>query len=315
LAVELGSVFGDGRAVDALKATARNRDSDPAARRSALSAIVEAHPEGLGELLKELAEERDLWTESLLGLIRIGDPAAPGLIGAKLRWMQPPDRARVVAAAASRVATAKAVVEAVADRRIAAADISPAVARQIASLGDESLSRRLGETWGTVGAADADLRQSIERLRMELSAATAKEDLAAGRRLFQRACASCHKLYGEGGELGPDLTGSGRSDLGYLLENVVAPNSVVAADYRMTVVETKDGRTLNGLLRSPNPGSITLLTATGPLTLTREDVERIEMQSGSMMPEGLLDGMTPAERRDLVAYLRHPTQVPLPAKD
>ena len=150
---------------------------------------------------------------------------------------------------------------------------------------------------------------------MELSAANGKEDLVAGRRLFQRICASCHKLYGEGGELGPDLTGSGRSDLGYLLENVVAPSSVVAADYRMTVVETKDGRTLNGLLRSQNPGAITLLTAAGPLTLTREDVGRIETQSSSMMPEGLLDGMTPAERRDLVSYLRHPTQVALPAKD
>ncbi len=315
LAVELGSVFGDGRAIDSLKSTARDKQADPTARRSALSAIVEARPEGLGELLKELAEERDLWTESLLGLIGIGDSAAPALIGGKLRWMQPPDRARVIAAAASRVPTSKAVLEAVADRRIAASDISPAVARQIVGLGDESLSRRLGEPWGTVGAADPDLRQSIERLRMELSAATGKEDLVAGRRLFQRVCASCHKLYGEGGELGPDLTGSGRSDLGYLLENVVAPNTVVAADYRMTVVETKDGRILNGLLRSPNPGTITLLTAAGPLTLTREDVGRIETQSGSMMPEGLLDGMTPVERRDLVTYLRHPTQVALPTKE
>ncbi|MDH4374585.1 MAG: hypothetical protein QE510_14425, partial [Verrucomicrobiota bacterium] len=69
------------------------------------------------------------------------------------------------------------------------------------------------------------------------------------------------------------------------------------------------------LLRSPNPGTITLLTAAGPLTLTREDVGRIETQSGSMMPEGLLDGMTPMERRDLVAYLRHPTQVALPTKE
>jgi putative heme-binding domain-containing protein len=308
-------VFGDGRAIDSLKATARDKQADPTARRSAVSAIVEARPEGLGELLRELAEERELWTESLLGLISIGDPAAPALIGGKLRWMQPQDRARVIAASASRVATAKAVIEAVADRRIAATDISPAVARQIVGLGDGSLSRRLGETWGTVGAADPDLRQSIERLRMELSATEGKEDLVAGRSLFQRVCASCHKLYGEGGELGPDLTGSGRSDLGYLLENVVAPNAVVAADYRMTVVETKDGRILNGLLRSPNPGTITLLTAAGPLTLARDDVGRIETQSGSMMPEGLLDGMTPEERRDLVAYLRHPTQVTLPAKE
>jgi putative membrane-bound dehydrogenase-like protein len=315
LAVELGSVFGDGRAIDALMATARNKQADPVARRSALAAVMEARPEGLGALLQELVEERELWTEALSGLIRIDSPSAPSLIGGKLRWMQPPDRARVIAAAAARVATARAVVEAVADRRIAATDLSPAVARQMVGLGDETLARRLAETWGTVGATDPDLRKSIERFRGELSAAGGTEDRVAGRRLFQRVCSACHKLYGEGGELGPDLTGSGRSDLGYLLENVVAPNTVVAADYRMTVVQTKDGRILNGLLRSPSPGSIILMTSSGVLTLDRSDVEKIETQSVSMMPEGLLDGLSPEERRDLVAYLRHPTQVGLPAKD
>jgi len=315
LAVELGSVFGDGRALDVLKSTARDSKAEAAARRASLAAIVEARPEGLGALLQELAQEQDLWVEALTGLAQIGDPSAPALIGSKLRWMPPADRARVIAAAASRVATAKAVLEAIADRRIAASDLAPAVARQVAGLGDESLVRRLQEVWGTLGAADPDLRKTIERLRVELSTPSGSADLAAGRQLFQRVCAGCHRLYGEGGELGPDLTGSGRAGLDYLLENVVAPNAVVAADFRMTVVETKDGRTLNGLLRGTNPRSITLVQAMESLTLDRTEVERIETRGVSMMPEGLLDGLKAEERRDLVAYLRHPTQVPLPTKN
>ena len=51
-----------------------------------------------------------------------------------------------------------------------------------------------------------------------------------------------------GGKLGPDLTGSGRSKLDYLLENIVDPNSAVSSDYRMNVVQLKDGRVLSGMI-------------------------------------------------------------------
>ena len=308
---ELGSVFGDGRAMDALFAVARDPAADVAARRSAVKALVTARPAGLAELLRGLMSERELWAVSLTALIRIGDPAAPELIAGKIRWMPPTERSVVIAEAGSRAATALAVLDAVADRRIPVSAVEPAVARQMSRLADPAVSRRLAEAWGTVGAPDADGRKSIERLRAEL-ADTTGADLPSGRAVFQRLCASCHRLYGEGGQVGPDLTGSGRSQLEYLLENVVTPNAVVAADFRMTVVETRDGRTLGGLLREPGPKTVTLLQAGEAVVVERSEISRMETTPNSMMPEGLLEGLTPQERRDLVGYLRHPNQVPLP---
>ncbi len=74
-------------------------------------------------------------------------------------------------------------------------------------------------------------------------------DRSHGRAIFDRACASCHKLYGSGGEIGPDLTGSGRDNVDYLLENIVDPSAVVTADFRMVVVAMHDGRVFNGLVK------------------------------------------------------------------
>ena len=60
-------------------------------------------------------------------------------------------------------------------------------------------------------------------------------------------------LYGKGGKLGPDLTGSGRTNLDYLLENIVDPNSAVSADYRMNILHLKDGRVLSGMIVGSGP--------------------------------------------------------------
>jgi putative heme-binding domain-containing protein len=114
--------------------------------------------------------------------------------------------------------------------------------------------------------------------------------------------------------VGPDLTGSGRANLDYLLENVVDPGAVVASDFRMTVAELADGRTLNGLLREANPRTLTLLTATGRVTVERSEVSRLETLPASMMPEGLLESLAHAERRDLVGYLMHDRQEPTDSK-
>ncbi len=87
-------------------------------------------------------------------------------------------------------------------------------------------------------------------LRKQLDAAAlVRADRSQGRAVFDRICASCHKLYGYGGEIGPDLTGAGRDNLDYLLENLVDPSASVSADFRMVVVAMSDGRVLNGLVR------------------------------------------------------------------
>ena len=135
-------------------------------------------------------------------------------------------------------------------------------------------------------------------------------DKSAGRVVFNTACAACHTLYGHGGQVGPDLTGSGRDNLDYLLDNIVDPSAVVNADFHMTVVEMKDDRTLNGLIAAKTDRTITLKTQTETVTLERADIQSMRESSLSLMPEGLLEGLSETQVRDLIAYLIHRTQVP-----
>ena len=111
---------------------------------------------------------------------------------------------------------------------------------------------------------------------------------------------------------GPDLTGSGRDNLDYLLENVLDPSATVNADFRMVVVAMVDGRVLNGLLRSPTDRTITLQSQNEAVVLSRKEIEQIAPSPLSLMPEGQLDPLSSEEVRDLLAYLMHRTQVPLP---
>ena len=143
-------------------------------------------------------------------------------------------------------------------------------------------------------------------------AALGQADLGRGRVVFDRVCASCHKLYGVGGEIGPDLTGAGRDNLDYLLENIIDPSATVSADFRMMVVAMRDGRVLNGLVKAESPRTVTLQTQTEPVVLDRSEIESLRLSPSSLMPDGLLDTLSKAEVGDLIAYLAHPTQVALP---
>jgi putative heme-binding domain-containing protein len=142
--------------------------------------------------------------------------------------------------------------------------------------------------------------------------ALSKADLRRGRQGFNTACAPCHTLYGEGGKAGPDLTGGGRANLDYLLENIVDPSASVSADFRMSVLELKDGRVLNAVVLARNDLSITAQTMTESVTLARADMAGIQSSELSLMPDGLLDSLAPGQAIDLIAYLMHPLQVPVP---
>jgi putative heme-binding domain-containing protein len=116
-------------------------------------------------------------------------------------------------------------------------------------------------------------------------------------------------MYGQGGKIGPDLTGSGRANLDYLLENIADPSGVVSADFRMSLVTLKDGRSLSGIIAEKNDRTVTLRSVAETLTLDRSEILKTETPPMSMMPEGLLLALQPDMVRDLIAYLMHPVQV------
>ena len=117
-------------------------------------------------------------------------------------------------------------------------------------------------------------------------------------------CAACHTLFGKGGTIGPDLTGGGRKELDYVLENVVDPSASVPQDYWLTFVTLKDGRVLAGTVAGETKQMLLLQTAAGEQRVDKAEVAKKERTFGSTMPEGLLESLTDEQVRDLVAYLR-----------
>ena len=195
-------------------------------------------------------------------------------------------------------------------------DITAFHARQILSLGDPAAgpSARRG-----LGRAARDGRRSpgSDRGAQEEPGSPRRSPrpiAAGGGALFDRLCASCHRLHGRGGEIGPDLTGSGRDNLDYLLENIVDPGAAVECRF-------PHGR--RGDERRPHPqrprqGADS--TDADPPDADGSPHPRplrdrgVRPSTSSLMPDGLLDPLKPDEIRDLIAYLSHPTQVPLPSE-
>jgi putative heme-binding domain-containing protein len=127
-----------------------------------------------------------------------------------------------------------------------------------------------------------------------------------GRTVFQRACGACHKLYGEGGTLGPDLTGSNRSNLNWLLFNVLEPNAEVQDAYKMVVITSRDGRTYSGSVvgETDRQVSLRVVGREAPVVVSKSEIQSREATAVSMMPPGLLDPLEDKEVIDLVGYLK-----------
>ena len=310
---DLDVLFGDGRALDEVRRLALDGKADVTTRKTALRSLIEARPTDLRAVCEQLVRVRFVNPVAAAGLVLSDDPAAAQALANAYGTFHPSERSLFVDAMASRPTFARVLLEQVAGGKIPRSDITVAHARQIRALGDATVSAKLDEVWGSLREATADKKATIARLKAALSPEVlAKADRGHGRSVYARTCGACHTLFGQGGDLGPDLTGSGRANLDYVLENVVEPSAVVTGDFRMTVVATTDGRTLTGLLRDPTPKTITLRNQDGSVVLPRTEVERVETSPLSFMPEGQLEALPPDEVRDLVAYLMGPSQAPLP---
>lgn len=310
---ELSALFGDGRALDEVKRIALDDKAELPAREAALKTLIEARPDDLRAICEQLIEVRHLNALAARGLALFDDPAIGVKLATNYKRFSIEARKAVIDTLVSRPTFAKALLDRVEPTKIPRTDLTAFHARQIRAFNDEALTAKLTEVWGEVRDTGGDKSKLTAEWKAKLTPdALAKADLNQGRSLYQ-LCAACHKLYGEGGAIGPDLTGSGRANLDYLLENILDPSGVVSPDYRMSIATMKDGRVLTGVVSAQNERTLTLRTLTESLTLDRADVAKQEVSPVSMMPEGLLQALTSEQARDLIAYLMHPVQVPLPA--
>jgi len=310
----LSALFGDGRALDEVKKIALDRGAELNTRKVALQTLIDNRPPDLRPVCEQLLREEFINPVAARGLATFNDPAAGVQMANAYRQFHPAERGQLLSVLVSRASFAQALLDAVSKGKIPRGDISVFHARQVRSLHDSSLDEKLAQVWGELREASGDKQQLIAKWKEHLTPAElAKADLGQGRVVFNTACASCHTFYGEGGKTGPDLTGGNLDSLDYLLENVVDPSAVVGADFRMSIVDLKDGRVLNAIIAARTERTLTLKTMTETLTLERTDIAGIRESSLSLMPEGLLEALTPQQARNLVAYLMHKCQVPLPS--
>ena len=252
--------------------------------------------------------------EAIRGLAQYDHPDTPQQILNRAGIFGLTERAEMVNTLVSRPAYAKALLQAVREKKIQSGEITAYHARQIRSFENEALTKDLTELWGDVRVTAAEKKTLIDQYKSQLTSDSLKKaDLSAGRAMFQKTCANCHVLYGVGRKLGPDITGSNRKNIDYLLENVVDPSASVGADFRAITVVLESGRVLTGVISEQNERTLTLQTALEPITLDRKQIEEIKQTNLSVMPDGLLQNLTADQIRDLVGYLMSTEQVPLPS--
>jgi putative heme-binding domain-containing protein len=129
-----------------------------------------------------------------------------------------------------------------------------------------------------------------------------------GKALFESprtTCATCHKVHRQGGDLGPDLSQvGGKFDRSHLIESILSPSAEISQGYRATIIATRSGRILSGIIKSESSTAITLVDEERKqITIPLHDVESRKLSKVSLMPAGLADSLTPAEFADLIAYL------------
>jgi len=315
---ELSTLFGDGRALAESRRVAFDTKVELNQRRAALQTLIDNKPDDLRATCEKLLDDRDLNALAARGLGMFDDAAIGETLAKRYRpGFRADARPEVMAVLVSRPSFAKALLANVGDgaEQIPRSDITPFHARAIRNFKNKELTKQLAAVWGVVRDSSEDKVQLIATLKQKLTAdALSKADLSQGRQVYATLCSACHMLYGQGGKIGPDLTGAGRHDLSYVLDNVVDPSAVVAADFRLAILTLKDGRVLSGLIPEKSERTLTLQTMTERLTIEQSEVTDTQLVNQSLMPEGLLQTLNETQVRDLVAYLMSKEQAPLPAK-
>ncbi len=300
----------------------------PEARQSAMARLIDntapeseriALAEAMGQvgvesavpaLLSWLTDKPKLQTAAVIALQNFEKDQIATALLANYSRLSNEARTRARSALASRPSWATELVRSVEEKKIDAKEISPDLLRQMLRHDDAALTAAIEKRWGKFQTqTPADKMIAINRLKLVLNPSGTtlrfKGDAVEGKKLFTQMCATCHKLFGEGNTIGPELTGADRRNSEWLLTQIVDPSAFIRPEYVNHNVEMKDGRSLTGLIVEQSDNTVTVLDAQNQRTvLTRGEAKEIAASSTSLMPEGLLEALTPEQVRDLFSYLQ-----------
>jgi putative membrane-bound dehydrogenase-like protein len=184
--------------------------------------------------------------------------------------------------------------------------ITADMVRQLSIFDEPSIKAGIEKHWpGILAVAPtAEIEAENTRIRTALKAG-GTGDAVKGQLLFTQRCAACHKLFGDGNVIGPDLTGYERSNLDFWLSNILTPSLEIREGYGAYMITLKNGQVLTGMMAAQDARSLTLRDVANQSTkIQLSDLDQQVASPVSLMPPGLLTGITDQELRDLFAYLQ-----------
>ena len=312
LAQSLSLTFGSASALAALRQVLMDPKAEPAARKHALESLLQTKDPALASLLPQLLPDPVLRSPVLRGLANYEDSKIPSAILAIYISLGAGEKKNALNTLVSRVAFARPLLEAVGAKTVPPRDLTADIVRQLRIFKDKGINDQVEKFWGVARESQADKLAEIAKYKAMIQA-KGLGNPSQGRVMFSRLCQQCHTLFDTGGKVGPDITGSNRADLDYVLQNVIDPNAVIPNDYRTSTLETKDDRVITGIVTRQDDNAVTIVVPGENIVVPRKEIKSLTQGDVSMMPEGLLQAMADDEVRDLLAYLKSAAQVPLPA--
>jgi putative heme-binding domain-containing protein len=207
----------------------------------------------------------------------------------------------------SRPSSALAFLETLDAGKISPQDVSLDQLRRVVLYDNREIKRLVAKHWGQVAAPPPGAK--VARINSILHLlGQGRGNPAIGKALFQKHCATCHTLFGEGNKIGPDLTSADRKNRNFLVTSIVDPSAIIRPEYMAHAVTTTDGRVLNGIIIERTPNAITLVDSkTDRTVLAQEKIESMEPSPVSLMPESIVDPLDDQQIRDLFSYLQGDT--------
>jgi putative membrane-bound dehydrogenase-like protein len=246
---------------------------------------------------------REFLAQVLSSLARVQDPGVSALALDHYATFDAEIRARAIDLLTQRPTWAKALLRAVAEKKVGATDLNVNQVRKLLAAKDPELAKQVRAVWGSLREERNPEREKVVN-EMRDFLGKSRGDPAAGALVFKKTCAQCHKIHGDGQEVGPDITANGRSDFEQLLSNVFDPSLVIGASYQAVTVATAKGQVVTGLIVEDNAERVVLKLEGGKLeTIPRGEVDAMTVSKVSLMPEGVEKQLKPQEVADLFAFL------------
>ena len=311
---KLGARFGDADFFAHWRSLARDAKANDATRIQAIELLQAGADPKLGALARSLLDVKPLLPALVKALRTAPSTETAQALVARLADFPLELRNAAINLLATRPEMALVLLQAVDAKKLAPSLISPVMLDQFARFENKDISVIIERHWTRGSGAGVDLKQlasPIVSWQSKLNERViALADASRGREVYQRTCGICHPIFGEGTALGPDLTGSNRANLAYVLENVLAPSAVVGRDYLLNIITLKDGSVVSGIVRRDTPEFLTLAMPGGSSTdVKKANIAKRDEMPTSLMPPGLFDALPLTQVADLVKYLASPAQV------